>query len=326
MGVIPDVVNEGLWREYDADSALFRKYPELLPHRDHILDLIKYDRKIVEDTVGRGLLSSSKPVYKAVVGAPLAGKTTLLERYLADNPVLFKSGMYADPDQTGIPLMLNLYHRFLMSSLMKADKRGFEYVQRRAYDVARPASNIFTNDNINVAIANSINLAHGTTMTSPFAGNLLQSIKDNGYRIELSLVGAEDEMRAEGQQYRANEQGYYQSTPEDVRDKGLAFAERMGVYFTHADKLEVFWRDGVTEDATLAAVFENGQMQVIDAEAYQRFTNKYDENRVKLAQMKDKEGQPIRLPELEVHEAAYVRRFQGRDLFAAAQFPKYSQE
>lgn len=325
MGVIPDFVNEALEAEYAADGALFQKYPEMLPHRNEILKLIEEDRAIVTDIVRRGALRSSKPLYVAPAAAPLAGKTTILEGHIADKPELFKSGVYADPDQTGIPLMANLYHRFLMSSLMKADKRGFEYVQRRAYDIARPASNIFTNDNINWAIENGINLAHGTTMTSPFAGSLLKSIKDNGYRVKLMLVGAEDDMRAEGQQYRAKEQGFYQSTPEDVRDKGLLFPQRMEDYFQHADELDIYWRDGVTEDATLAAVFKDGRIDIKDMDAYQRFTNKYDEDCLKLA--RPEEGRKaIHLPKFETYEAQYVTRFQGGGFSAKAQFPSFEKK
>lgn len=306
MSVIPNFVNEELEKEYAADGVLFQTYPELLPYREEILEAIEQDRKINEDMVRRGVLKSSSPLYVASGGAPLAGKTTVLEKIIKDDPTRLKSALYADPDQTGIPLMVNL-NRILLSTLMKADKRGFRYVQKRAYDVARPASNIFTNNNINWAIENSVNLVHGTTMTSPFIRNLMTSIRDAGYRIELNLVGAEDETRMVGADYRAEMQANYQATSEDVRDKGLAFPQCMADYFTHGDKISIYWHDDVTTDAVLAAVYENGRMELVDEQAYESFVNKYDEDCMILARP---EHCNLRLPEFETHEAIYTRRFQ----------------
>ena len=125
----------------------------------------------------------------------------------------------------------------------------------------------------------------------------------------MLLCGAEDDMRAEGASYRAHEQGLYQATPEDVVSKGLAFAERMSVYFEQADNLKVFWSDGVKEDAILAASFSNGQMEVHDMNAYSRFTNKYDEDCIRLAHPNSGK-EPVHLPKFETHEATYVKRFQ----------------
>lgn len=314
MGVIPEFVNTDWKKQYAPDSELFKKYEGLISGQA-IMALAEQDRKVINQMCRSSAYTrlDGKPIYLANTGAPLAGKSTILDKEIASNPKRYTQLGKADPDVWGMRFMVNLYTQYLMSPGMVANAPDFATAQQRAYDVARPASNYITNDNINYFVENRLSFAHGTTMTSPHVGKLLKSLKDAGYEIDLLVCGAEDEMRAEAAKYRSTEQGLYQATPEDVINKGLAFPQRMHDYFEFADNLKIFWRDDVTADAVHAATFSDGKIEVHSTDAYVRFTNKYDEDCVKLANPKDG-SEPIRLPEFEVHEATYVSRFQQAPL------------
>lgn len=308
MSIIPGFVIENWYKQYDADSELWVQYPDVQKGKSGLIQtLAERDRGIVKDVClgsSKPVTDGKKPVYVATAGAPLAGKSTVLEQEIEANPERYSNLAKVDPDRYGMSFMVHTYHNYLMSAGMIADAESFEAAQQRAYDVARPASNFLTLEIFNVAAQSKCNIAHGTTMTSPHAAGLLQSLRNNGYEIDLLLCNAEDEMRADAQQYRASVQGHYQSTPEDVINKGIEFPKRMEDYFTLADNLSVFWRDGVTEDAVKAAVYSQGRMEVLDQEAYERFVNKYEIDRYRLEQ-----SEGLELASFSDLESLYARRF-----------------
>lgn len=311
MSVIPQKTIDDLLAQYDADSSLWQSYPELEDERNGlILELMALDRPIIHQVsfqasrpvVGR------KPIYLATAGAPLAGKSTILEKEMSDNPERYGHAVKVDPDRWGISLMANMYHGHLMAAGMLANAPDFETAQRRAYDIARPASNIFSHENLNEAAAQGYDIAHGTTMTGPHIRSLLCALKGKGYEIDLLLCSAEDDMRADAQDYRSKVQGYYQSTPEDVRSKGQAFPKKVQDYFELADNLALFWRSDVTGNAVKAAVYTEGQKIILDQAAYDSFVNKYEADRYALANPEG-EAEPVFLPSFVEVEQLYLSRF-----------------
>ncbi len=63
----------------------------------------------------------------------------------------------------------------------------------------------------------------------------------------------------------------------------------MGVYFTYADLMYFYWSDDLFSPERLAATWKNGKLEVHDAQAMQRFVDKYEADREQLAE----EGQMI---------------------------------
>ena len=307
MSIIPDHVIKHWHSQYSDGSALWTQYPEINP--EYIRLLVEKDRSVVYEICFRniGPVQGQKPVYVATAGAPLAGKSTILEQEITKNPDHYGNLVKVDPDRWGMLFMINTYHGYLMSASTVADADKFETAQRRAYDVARPGSNILTLEILNKAVEGRYDIAHGTTMTGNHINTLLSGLKDHGYEIDLFLCGASDEMRAEAQKYRATVQGYYQATAEEIISKGKVFPQRMVDYFKFADNLAVFWRNGVTENAIKAATYTNGRKTIVNQEAYTCFVEKYETDCHALADPED--GKPITLPGFVNIEKLYFDRF-----------------
>lgn len=324
MSIIPQAVIDNWVSQYDESSDLWTKYPELTAEKSGLMkQLADLDRPILQQICFQNAtpVTGRKPVYVATAGAPLAGKSTIIEQEMAANPARYGNIVKVDPDRWGMSFMTNAYHGHLMAAGTIANAPDFETAQSRAYDVARPASNYLTLEILNQAADANYDIAHGTTMTGPHIRSLINGLKDEGYEIDLMLCSAEDDMRADAQQYRANVQGYYQSTPEDVRSKGIAFPQKMADYFELADNLSLFWRDGVTENGIKAATYENGQKTILDQDAYDSFVNKYEADRHALAT--GQHGDIVKLPAFEDVEKLYTARFSSK---ATPNGPAYGQK
>ncbi len=314
MGVIPQPVIDDWYSQYADGSLLWTKYPEMKTEKSGLISkLVELDRPIVHQTCFHTAqpVEERKPIYVATAGAPLAGKSTVIEQEMADNPARYSNAVKVDPDRWGMLFMVNTYHGHLMAASTLANAPDFQSAQGRAYDIARPASNFLTLEIFNEAVDGSYDIAHGTTLTGPHIRSLLSGLKQQGYEIDLLLCGANDDMRAEAQQYRANVQGYYQSTPEEVISKGIAFPQKMKDYFELGDNMAIFWRKGVTENAVKAAVYTNGQKIILDQDAYDSFVNKYEADRKSLATPESDE--PLALPSFTEVEQLYLPRF-ARDV------------
>ena len=310
MGVIPQSVIDDWYSKYAGDSTLWTKYPEIGTEKAGLIsELVERDRPILHQICFQNAqpVEGRKPIYVATAGAPLAGKSTVLEQEMAGNPERYRNIVKVDPDRWGMLFMANTYHGHLMAASIVANAPDFQTAQGRAYDIARPGSNFLTLEILNEAVDGNYDIAHGTTMTGEHIKDLLSGLKQKGYEIDLLLCGAEDEMRADAQQYRANVQGYYQSTPDEVISKGIAFPQKMKDYFELGDNLAVFWRDGVIDNAVKAAVYTNGQRIILDQRAYDRFVNKYKADCYALACPES--GASVVLPSFSDVEQLYLSRF-----------------
>ena len=252
---------------------------------------INKDLEIVRDITfaeANKTKNDSEPFYLASAGAPGARKSTILERFLKANPK-FSSGVYLDPDQRALKFMVRTYQSRSFSALAVAENENYALVQRRGYDKWRGASNYITLVLIEEAFAKKHNVIHGSTSTGDHIPLYLKKVKDSGYKISLLLCYCEDITRLEAIKYRNEIQRFYQSTPEEVLSKGKAFPQKMQAYFSNADELYLFWSDDIISSERLAAVLKDGALNVHDAQAYDRFTRKYESDRQSLK----KEGKEI---------------------------------
>jgi len=133
------------------------------------------------------------------------------------------------------------------------------------------------------AIAKGRSIIYGTTSTGAHIPNFFAKLKENDYQIVLLLCSCPDDLRYEAVEYRNNTVRFYQCSPEDAVAKGKFFPQRMGAYFAHADLMYFYWSDDLFSPERLAAVWRGGKLEVHDAQAMQRFVDKYEADRVVLA-------------------------------------------
>ena len=116
MSVIPLAVIENWQNQYDDNSELWADYPEFADKAAYIRALSDRDRPVLRDLCLRDVKAPEgrKPVYLATAGAPLAGKSTILEQVIADNQDRYGHLAKIDPDRWGMSYMVNTYHAFLM--------------------------------------------------------------------------------------------------------------------------------------------------------------------------------------------------------------------
>jgi predicted ABC-type ATPase len=234
--------------------------------------------------------TNRKPVYLASAGAPGARKTTILETILHQEPE-FSSTVYLDPDQRALRWMVHTYYEQTLTAYNTKCSESYPMLQREAYNKWRGASNYITNSLLEKALRDNYDIAHGTTMTGEHVGRLLDKVKQQGYHIVLALCGAEDETRSRAILYRNEVQGFYQTDPKDVRDKGEFFPQRMPLYFEKVDELRIYWSDNFDEPEHLGAILKDGKVTILNKEGYIHFVNKYKRDR---ASLKEKNG--ISLP------------------------------
>ena len=271
--VIPQSVIDG-WLKHYSDGRLAAQYPEIDFGR--IVELMHKDRAIVRDLCFEGTTPSEQKVYLATAGAPCAGKSTVLEQVMLSNS-RYSNLVKVDPDRWGMAYMVNMYTAYMMAAGMTANATDFVSAQVRSYNVCRPASNILTLEVMNEAVERGFSIAHGTTLTGPHVGSLMANLSQQGYAIDLLVCMASDETRAASAAHRCAAQGYYQSTPDDVFNKGILLTQRMETFFTHADNLSFFWRESAASNAVLAATsIKGGGLEILAEDAFYALTEKHN--------------------------------------------------
>lgn len=251
--------------------------------------LESYDNKEKEDIAkdlevvrsvcfGKGISNhADRPFYLATAGAPGARKSTILERFLQAHPE-YSTGIYLDPDQRGLKFMAHTYYAQSLNALRAGSSPDYLEVQKAAYEKWRGASNYITLTLLEEAFHKRADVVHGTTLTGGHVPEFLQKLRSEDYRLTLILCACEDSVRKEAIEYRNNEQRFYQSTPEDAVSKGKFFTEKLGVYFATADTIYLYWSDDLFSEERLAAIFENGEMDIEQGCALDLFICKYDQD------------------------------------------------
>ncbi len=257
----------GLLKDYNA-----LEIKEIDRDLDHI-------RKLVFKNTER--VSAPDLIYLASGGAPLTRKSTTLEYYLATNPRYAKLA-YIDPDTRSLFFMSNTYLNSL-SYLNLTKYNSMVEAKRAAYEKWRWASNYIANTLLEEAFApdsegKRVSIAHGTTLSGEAVGGLLSNVKNAGYRIELILCAANEDVRLQALDYRTNEQKVVQVTPEDMINKAGLFVERIPVHFAHADKIYIHYTTDIKDQYEAAAVLDFGAkktIQIKHKEKYDLFVQNY---------------------------------------------------
>ncbi len=244
-------------------------------------ELIGDDLENIRTLCFRGITPAEQKIYVATAGGPGASKSTILEAYLADKP----NFAYLDPDQRALKFMINTYLQEFTNLKIRNfnnEIREFSNINvllQTAYDKWRGGSNYIASTLLNEACSKGYNIAHGTTSTSEHVAKLYQALKRNKYKIILLLCNSTDENRINSLKHRAKVQCFCQTDPVDVVKKGKMFPERFSTYFEYADELHFYWIDDFLKGAVLAAVLQKGVLTIYDAEAMEKFTQKYDQDR-----------------------------------------------
>ena len=240
---------------------------------------IEKDLRVVRDVCfPANPVIKSRPLYVATAGAPGARKTTILEKFLKNHSET-SDCIYLDPDPRALKYMVHTYISRSLSPLAAAEAENYMTLIRDAYNKWRFGSTYICATLLEEAFSNRYDVAHGTTLTGEVVPRLLKTIKEAGYEISLLLCSCEDEFRVESITHRNEVQRFYQSSPEDATTKGLFFPQRMEVYFAMADKLYFHWSDDLTTPERLAAVYEDGNLTILDEEAWVLFWQKYEKDR-----------------------------------------------
>lgn len=220
-----------------------------------------YERIMLADPV-----QSSLAVISA--GAPGAGKTIKMRQELEANSQAGRSFAYIDPDD----VCLRQQARTYQADIAKGD--GSKEARLAAYNKWRPGSNAANHLILANLIREKCAFYFGTTSTSPATFKFFDFLKKHGYRIKLIHVTAPDDIR--WQSIRERDKEFVQTTEKDTAEKGLLLPQRISdTFLAYADGIEFYYRDGVKEDAQLAATWirnsENtGTLKIVAPQAYDK--------------------------------------------------------
>ncbi len=251
-------------------------------YSDQEIALIEKDLEIVRSISLEGTENTESPFYLATAGAPGARKTTILERFLDAHPE-YQKGVYLDPDARALRFMAHTYYAQSLSPLAISQKSDYNEVIKSAYTKWRGASNYITLTLFEEAVAKGRSIVYGTTSTGAHTPIFLRKLKENGYKIILLLCSCPDALRQEAIDYRNKVVRFYQSSPEDAVSKGKFFPERMADYFASADLIYFYWSDDLFSKERLAGIWQNNTLQTVDQEAMNSFIEKYENDRIALA-------------------------------------------
>lgn len=202
-------------------------------------------------------------------GAPGAGKTIKIEQDLEKNALEGKNYAYICPDSVCLKKQKRTYQADV------ADDKSPENLLK-AYNKWRPGSNAATHLILGNLIRENYAFYFGSTSSSPQTGKFFEFLKKQGYKIKLIHVSASDEVRWKSIQKR--DEGFVQTTAEDVSEKGLLLPQRIhDTFLKYADEIEFYSRDDAESDAILAARwlrneddsnFE-GTLEILDKKHYE---------------------------------------------------------
>ncbi len=207
-------------------------------------------------------------------GAPGAGKTTKLKQDLQKNRLQGKYYAYVCPDDVCLKNQKRTYQIDIAAS------NGSIQARREAYDKWRPGSNAAAHLVLANLIREQYAFYFGTTSTSPHTCQWFHFLKKQGYKIRLLHISAPDDVRWKSIEER--DKIFVQATEDDTMEKGQLLPQRiLDTFLAYADEIEFYYRNGVHEDALLAARwFKNentnnrlGTLDVVSPDAYEQIKN-----------------------------------------------------
>jgi predicted ABC-type ATPase len=195
-------------------------------------------------------ITSKKPEKERLAvmtaGAPGAGKTIKMRQDLSEKSLLGRNFAYICPDD----VCLKNQNRTYLADIARGDASN--EVRQNAYNKWRPGSNAATHLILGNLIREKYAFYFGTTSSGPFTYKFFEFLKKQGYQIRLIHVTAPDEVRWES--IKERDKSFVQTTKHDVIEKGLLLPQRINdTFLKYADEIEFYYRNGVNEDAKLAA-------------------------------------------------------------------------
>lgn len=254
----------------------------LKPYTENEIKLLEKDLGIVRSICLDNSENTEPPFYLATAGAPGSRKTTILEKFIKDHPD-YQGGVYLDPDTRTLKFMSHTYYAQSLTPLLISQIGDYNEVIKSAYNKWRAGSNYISLTLFEEAVAMGRSIIYGTTSTGGHIANFFANLKEKGYQIVLLLCSAEDNLRYKAVDYRNQVVRFYQSSPEDAVAKGKFFPQRMSAYFDYADLIYFYWSDDLFSSERLAAIWQDGKLEIQDSEAMNRFIEKYEADRISLA-------------------------------------------
>ncbi len=216
-----------------------------------------------------------KPLYLATAGLPGSGKTTLLEKFMRSEGISSEI-TYLDPDQRALRFMV---HTYITDSLSNKNTTRFGKAlsAEHGYNKWRNGAYFITLTLLEECLKKRQNIAHGTTLTKPYAPDLLAAVKKAGYKIIIIFCLADKDIRKKAILHRNSEQAFYQSNPDEEPFIEENFHKNIDSYFTYADTIYLYWSDTLFKQ-TLAAIFSKEHCNVIDSKALESCIKKLQES------------------------------------------------
>lgn len=178
-------------------------------------------------------------------GAPGAGKTIKMRQDIEENSLMGRNLAYICPDDVCLKNQKRTY---------KVDiENDHSFLARlNAYNKWRPGSNAATHLILGNLIREKYAFYFGTTSTGAATGKFFEFLKKQGYKIRLIHISAPDDVRWES--IKERDKTFIQTTEQDVKEKGLLLPQRINdTFLAYADEIEFYYRDGVNQNAVLAA-------------------------------------------------------------------------
>ncbi|MBM3198280.1 MAG: ATP-binding protein [Chlamydiae bacterium] len=232
---------------------------------------LKGDIQAIYDRMHLETNTSSLPWATITAGAPGAGKTIYLRKYIERQVEKIDEAAYIDPDDVCLKSMTSTYQVELAEQEAGVeDLTDRIEIRKRLYTKWRPGSNAGAHSILGRFLLDRREFFYGTTSTSPLTGNFFHQLKERGFRIRLLHVTAPDDVR--WRSIAERDKVFVQTTEQDTRDKGDFFPQRLeDTYLAYADEIQFLYRSDVHEECRLAATWTRGTPAVLvihDIEAY----------------------------------------------------------
>ena len=266
VNVIPPSVLMGMLGAGSVPKSVRRQKPIQLPDDSPLLaeTISKPDRgplreQIINDIVSRGT-PSEEPTAYLMGGGSAAGKGTLLEG-LMEAEVIPRDAVAIDPDA------------------IKAELPEFKTLAAvgdvRAADVTHEESSLIASEAMTRAVADKKDIVLDKTMGNPQkAAQLISSLKDAGYKVELFGVTVDTREALRRADERGKSTGRYVD-PDALVSAHQGFSAGFEQYSGIVDRAYLYETGGgVAEEIARA---ENGSLEVLDNERYSKFRRKADE-------------------------------------------------
>lgn len=224
-------------------------------------------QEIAQNILGANPVKENVAIMTA--GAPGAGKTLQLRQDLAAKAAEGKRYAYIDPDD----VCLKSQPRTYGAEIAAGD--GSKSARQDAYNKWRAGSNAANHLILGNLIREKYGFYFGTTSSGPQVGKFFEFLKAQGYKIRLIHVSAPDEVHWGSIQER--DKTFVQTTEQDVKEKGFLLPQRINdAFLKYADEIEFYQRNGVHENAILAATWVRnakdsdklGTLHVVDQKEY----------------------------------------------------------